>query len=419
MQNLKFWLTQMDRFGPVKAFIITVGFIISVAIISIYIGIYINYREMALRSVAEEASSYYDLIIKAREWNAIHSGVYVKKEPGVKTSQYFKQLGINPDIETADGQVLTLQNPALMTKEISKLTNSEEGISFHLTSLRLINPDNAPDEFEKGALERFEQGEKEVWQITGEGARARFRLMEPLIIQKGCLNCHKDYKLGDIRGGICINVPYGVVDSELKSTRMNIGLMSIFTMGLIMGTLYITSSRMLRQLHEMQKKIVEASITDDLTGIYNRRFIIGRLSEEFKKSKRTGTPLSVIIFDIDHFKRVNDTFGHLAGDEVLRSVARRVKRSLRAYDILGRFGGEEFLVVAPDTPIDDAVNLARRLNLLIKMETIGEGANSISVTASFGVGTTNGTDELAGELLARVDKALYRAKDLGRDRVEY
>jgi len=176
---------------------------------------------------------------------------------------------------------------------------------------------------------------------------------------------------------------------------------------------------MLRQLHDMQKKLFEASITDELTGIYNRRFIIGRLSEEFKKSRRTGTPLSVIIFDVDHFKRVNDTYGHLSGDMVLKRVATLVKSNLRAYDILGRFGGEEFLIVAPDTPVEDAVNLARRLKALIKAEKMDGETGPVTVTVSFGVGATSGADASFDVLLARADKALYRAKDNGRDRVEY
>jgi len=419
MESWKFWIRLVDFFGPVKKFIIIIGLVISAAIISIYIGIYINYRNMTINTVREEAASYFDLIIKAREWNALHSGVYVKKGPGVESSQYLKKLGVEPDIRTADGQVLTLQNPALMTKAISKLTGGDEGISFHLTSLKLVNPDNAPDQFEKSALIGFETGEKQAWQITREGDRTMFRMMKPLIIQKGCLNCHRDYKLGDVRGGICINVPYGGVENQLSATRKKIAALSVLTISLIMGMLFVTSSRMLRQLNEMQEKLREASITDDLTGIHNRRYVMERLSEEFTKSVRTGSTLSVIIFDIDHFKRVNDTYGHPFGDRVLKGVAERVKISLRAYDILGRFGGEEFVIVAPDTPLEDAVNLARRLNSLIKAGTMGDGKQSITVTASFGAAITSGTEKTYDALLARADKALYRAKDLGRDRVEF
>jgi diguanylate cyclase (GGDEF)-like protein len=419
MENRKFRLRLADFFGPVRKFIIIIGLVISAAIISIYIGIYINYRNMTLNTVQDEASSYFDLIVKAREWNALHSGVYVIKKPGVESSKYFKKLGINPEIKTADGKVLTLQNPALMTKEISKLTDNKEGISFHLTSLRLVNPDNAPDRFEKSALVDFELGQQEAWEIAGDGSAARFRLMKPLIIQKGCLNCHKDYSLGDVRGGICINVPYGVVEKSLRSTRNKIAALSVLTIVLIMGTLYVSSSRMLAQLSEMQKKLLEASITDDLTGIHNRRYVMERLSEECTKTRRTGKPLSVIIFDIDNFKLVNDTYGHPFGDRVLKGVSERVKSSLRAYDILARFGGEEFVILAPDTPLEDAVNLARRLNSLIKANTIGDGNNSTTITASFGASVTTGTEGSCDTLLARADKALYRAKDLGRDRVEF
>ena len=117
------------------------------------------------------------------------------------------------------------------------------------------------------------------------------------------------------------------------------------------------------------------SVTDELTGIHNRRFIMERLGEEFQKSKRTNTPLAAIMLDLDHFKDINDTYGHPFGDVVLKTVTDRIKGSLRAYDLFGRVGGEEFLILAPLTPLADATGLAERVWDIIRSERIGDGVN--------------------------------------------
>lgn len=162
------------------------------------------------------------------------------------------------------------------------------------------------------------------------------------------------------------------------------------------------------------KKLAEAlSITDKLTQLHNRRKLDDALQKEIERSKRYGLPLSAIMFDIDFFKRVNDTYGHQAGDEVLIHVARLLKENVRGSDVPGRWGGEEFLVVCPETDVDGACLLAEKLRAIIaahEFPTIGHK------TCSFGVASLS-QDESADALIGRLDAVLYCAKEEGRNRV--
>jgi two-component system cell cycle response regulator len=157
---------------------------------------------------------------------------------------------------------------------------------------------------------------------------------------------------------------------------------------------------------------------DPLTGIYNRRFGMARLREEFSRAVRAATPLGVMMFDIDHFKKVNDTYGHLAGDRVLTQVAKTARAALREGDILMRYGGEEFLVILPTASKENARAISERLRHMLEETSVADGDQVIRVTISVGV-TSYPEFDVAGEqdLVKRADEALYSAKESGRNRV--
>ncbi|WP_323763211.1 GGDEF domain-containing protein [Maricaulis sp.] len=162
----------------------------------------------------------------------------------------------------------------------------------------------------------------------------------------------------------------------------------------------------------------ERAATDALTGAANRAAIDQILAAESDRNRETGKPFAVVVFDLDHFKRVNDTFGHLAGDRVLIETVRVVKQALRTSDTLGRIGGEEFVVILPDVSGQQARLMAERMRKMIAAISIQvEGRGSVSPTASFGV-TESDVNASATDLLARADEYLYRAKRGGRNRVE-
>ena len=168
---------------------------------------------------------------------------------------------------------------------------------------------------------------------------------------------------------------------------------------------------------ELQEKISEVeylSLTDPLTGISNRRKIESVLKSEIDRTARTGNPVSVIIIDIDHFKHFNDTYGHGTGDKILKKFAETIISSIRVIDSAGRIGGEEFLIVCPETDVNGAYLVAEKLRTAIESMRV---ESLESITASFGCAALH-SGENSDNLISRSDKALYKAKDNGRNRVE-
>lgn len=176
-------------------------------------------------------------------------------------------------------------------------------------------------------------------------------------------------------------------------------------------------------LHECARELKErqglesAARIDPLTGLANRRELMSRFVAEKARSERSGLPMSIAIADIDHFKQVNDTFGHLAGDQVLKHIAALFSSLLRASDLCGRWGGEEFLLLLPDTGQDDAVLVAGKLRRAVGGQMIEWDGLPIRVTISIGVAMLL-PGMTVDECVSQADKALYRAKTGGRDRVE-
>jgi diguanylate cyclase (GGDEF)-like protein len=181
-----------------------------------------------------------------------------------------------------------------------------------------------------------------------------------------------------------------------------------------------------KRILELQQQLVTAreqlrmqATHDSLTGLFNRAAILEALEREVVRSNREKNPLALIMADLDHFKHVNDTFGHPAGDAVLQEVARRMLSSFRIYDFVGRYGGEEFLVVVPSSELSLAVELAERLRQQVSARPVNIGGGAmISVTMSLGVAVVGPGMNQAGQLLSYADEALYAAKKAGRNRVE-
>ena len=174
------------------------------------------------------------------------------------------------------------------------------------------------------------------------------------------------------------------------------------------------------ELHAANRRLQSLARTDELTGVRNRRGLRSVLEREFLRAERYGGRLALLALDLDRFKEVNDAHGHAVGDQVLRAVAQAVKGALRQVDVVGRTGGEEFVVVAPETTLDEALVVAERLRVAVAEASVTTPSGArVRVTVSCGVAAHR---ELRAatvdELLAAADAALYRAKALGRDRVE-
>jgi two-component system cell cycle response regulator len=168
------------------------------------------------------------------------------------------------------------------------------------------------------------------------------------------------------------------------------------------------------QYHET---IYAMTISDALTGVPNRRYLMEALRREIVRSHRHRRPLSVAMIDIDHFKKINDRFGHLSGDAVLREICARFRAAVRADEVFARFGGEEFVLVLPESTPEQAREMAERLRGLASGKPVAVNAASIPVTVSVGLAFTQGEDLSAEDLIARADKKLYDAKTTGRNKV--
>jgi len=200
---------------------------------------------------------------------------------------------------------------------------------------------------------------------------------------------------------------------EYREAYLNIALNTIKIFGLA-----IANARTYRKLEKANLELKEMSIRDSLTGLYNNREFHQRLKSEISRSKRSGRPFSFLMMDIDYFKKVNDSFGHPAGDEVLRMISALVKERIRKVDQFARYGGEEFTLILPETPLSGAITIAENLRKSIAATEIYLGANKTAkITMSFGVAefpTDAGTEK---KIISAADKALYKAKETGRNRV--
>src|SRR6266511_5628255 len=227
-------------------------------------------------------------------------------------------------------------------------------------------------------------------------------------------------------------------DLDSKVTGLRIGADDFLAKPFAEAEILARCAAMLRikhlqeRLHEMQRKLEEQSITDALTSLKNRRFFDERLHEEFRRAQRYGDYLSLIMIDLDHFKQVNDRFGHPVGDTVLREAAALIRASIRDPDICARYGGEEFTVILPKTHMSGALAVAERIwrELGTKEYVIPPSGAPISpaadaastctvqVTASIGIAFYPSKDITTGELLLRfADQALYQAKRAGRNTI--
>ena len=200
-----------------------------------------------------------------------------------------------------------------------------------------------------------------------------------------------------------------------KDELVGIGVAVAAIVGLLIAP--VSSYRVLsliQQLEETRRDLEDISTHDYLTGIYNRRFMVEQASTILALGLRHRFPVSLIMLDIDHFKQVNDSNGHATGDTVLVELSAYIRDLIRVTDIFGRYGGEEFIVFMPHTPLADAVKLADRIRMGVKESKFSD----LSITLSMGVSVASEQTRTLDDLIDSADVALYEAKNNGRDRVE-
>lgn len=400
-----------------KRFVIIISLLVVLSLSAIFAAATITNRTFIYEQARAEGRSLFNSIVMARKWNSHYGGVYVEKTPEMQSNPYLA----NPDITTKDGRIFTKKNPALMTREISELSEKEGLFRFHITSLNPLNPENKPDDFETAALKAFALGEKEHFRDEQDQGKTLFRYMAPLYIEESCLECHaqQGYKVGEVRGGISVTFDISTLHSLRRLHTLIIISLGSLSISLLLALVFVFTNRLKKQIAQARQKIETMAIVDELTNLFNRRHVLLRFNEELERAQRLTKNLACMMIDIDLFKEVNDTYGHILGDKILKEVAALIMDSIRTYDIAGRYGGEEFLVVLPDTTIEHAMALAERLRINVE-ENLCLRAGMLlkkSVTVSIGIASLQSSDRVVDDLLMRADDGLYKAKRDGRNRV--
>jgi diguanylate cyclase (GGDEF)-like protein len=208
--------------------------------------------------------------------------------------------------------------------------------------------------------------------------------------------------------------PNPIRDMPLLSVLCDAGLIPVVMLFVLLFE--VTKNQGFIRLEQALGMINELAIRDELTGSHNRRHLLELIERERERSTRSARPFCLCLLDVDFFKRINDSYGHSAGDVVLRTFAHAVQRQVRATDAFGRYGGEEFLLMLPETTQDEAVTLVERIRADIEALEFGHIAASLALTVSIGVAQFR-QGEAIGRTIARADEALYRAKSGGRNRV--
>lgn len=372
-------------------------------------------RQHFTETVKLKAESLAEHTQALRKWIGKHGGIYVEVNENLKP---IPQLSSVPerDVETPSGRKLTLFNSPTVLSHIAPNYKNDEGDRIHLVSSHPMNPLNLPDRWEKRALAQLDKGTPKAGEFIYNRKQCFYRLMYPMKLEPKCLNCHHmiSNTPKKVIGGLSVSVdktPYDqLTESVLKEIRK--GYFSIWVVGLVALALFkFTGMRLLQRIEIM-------ATHDSLTQLYNRRQIESLLQLECKRADRYGSQLSIILLDIDHFKKVNDTYGHPSGDEALRAVSKIIRQTIRETDIAGRYGGEEFIILVPNASCDGTEAMAERLRNEIKTTSIQiEANNTISVSVSMGVACFSTENNTPEQLVKCADEVLYQAKETGRDRI--
>lgn len=411
------------RHAHIRGFSMALLTMLGAFTIAIFVWVGLRTDGLLRDEALSESRSYADLIIAARAWNAELGGVYVRTSDDVLTNPYLLELGVEADFTLSDGSRVTLRNPAAMTREIGEvLRRSDATTGFKLTSLQPVNPDNAPDAWERAALEAFDRGVAEAWSDPSrDDMRDGFRYMRPLQVDESCLPCHAaaGYRVGDIRGALSIRHSYVATELALEQNRLQLTMLATLVLIVMSLTMLVASRWLEHRLAEASRQLEHMANTDALTGLWSRRYMFTRLAQEMDSARRRGHSVGIMLIDADHFKRINDRFGHAAGDEVLRRVAATLTRAVRTYDLAGRVGGEELLVIAPGIDSTALSALAERVRTLIADMDVCDVCPDEGLTVSIGTALARpqSHDEDLNTLVARADAAMYAAKDAGRNRV--
>lgn len=422
----------MKKKNSIIAFLVVLVVIFTLEIIKYGNDSKQEYIEISKQILLHEAKSLYQSIVVTRKWATNHNDIYIKKHPNIKKNKFLE----NNHIFTKDGELLIKMTPGWMTRQIAEISNDQCDYYFKITSLKPINPKSKPDKFEKEALIFLNQNKNQTFYTKME--EDKFNFLGTVKAEKSCITCHhkQGYKQNDIIGGVRISIP---TDMHRKNTKMITyktkmhDIVTIITSALFLLIIIYTINSIFKREKKIKKlnktleqkvnkrtdalkkandRLVKISTIDDLTSIPNRRYFFEMANKSFHMSKRDNSVFSVVCIDIDYFKKINDTYGHQKGDEILKIIATSINEEIRKSDTFARVGGEEFIILLNNTKQIEAEIFAEKIRK--KIEDLEY--KKIKVTISLGITQYEKTDTCFEPLLSRADQALYEAKDTGRNK---
>lgn len=385
----------------------------------------LSQERQTLARARAEAHSAHEKDMAFRLWGIRHGGVYVWENEAALPSPSLAHLP-GRDVATADGRRLTLRAPATMVREMAEAYTFDSGVQGRIVGLRQLNPvDNAPDVWEKDQIESFARGEKsETWEIAAIEGKPYLRYLKAWYMTPECETCHAvlGYRDGDLRGATGVNLPLAAHYADLAEVRANLALAhgGIWLVGLYgIGWSGRLERRSLQARLAAEEDMRRLAYTDALTGLPNRASLEIRLAQVLAMVRRENASIAVLFVDLDHFKRINDSLGHLIGDLLLRNVAQRLKDVVRDSDIVARLGGDEYIVVL--TGLDaglDALAVGTKM-LVVLAQPHAIGGRSLCITSSIGIALYPQDGATGAELMKNADAAMYAAKGAGRAQVQF
>jgi len=348
-----------------------------------------------------------------RQWIGGHGGVYVVVDEGVKPNPLLAPIA-ERDVITPSGRRLTLYNSPAFLRQVMSEFEALSGSRVRLVSLNPISPANLPDEWERAGIARLSPNTGKLAEMTEIDGRPFYRVMSPMLLEKACLRCHQyqTSEVGQLIGAV--SVSYDAAPDFRIHQRTERALLFSHTSMWVIGVAFLALGGW--RWRQLLLKLEQSAVSDPLTGLFNRRELMGRLESEAAAAKRYGTGLSLIMLDIDHFKHVNDTYGHQAGDDVLKALAHIMRNTVRINDLLARYGGEEFVIVCPHAGMDEATEIAERVRRSVEQTPLATRAGEIRITISAGVAGYQ-QEQPIETLIKDADQAMYEAKNSGRNRV--
>jgi two-component system cell cycle response regulator len=383
------------------------------------------------------AGVYYQRHLQADAMDEVQHNSQVLMETALAIRSYTTDQ-IKPHLDPLNAtQFLPQTVPAFAaTETLHRLSDRYPGYDYKESVLNPTNPRDRASDWERVLIEQFRSDAalKELTGVHGDGVEQSMYVARPITIrQVQCLVCHSTpdaapatmrtvygdangfgWKDGETIGMQLVRVPmlYPLEKAKRAFTTFMVSLGAVFGL-MFVGLNLALTHLVIGPMAKINVRLEDLATKDFLTDLVNRRRFFERLESEMAEARTRQLGLSVVIFDLDFFKRINDTFGHDSGDIVLRHTALRVREVLRSSDCAARFGGEEFILLLRETRIDAAMAIAEAVRAKIAgdpFETVG------AVSASFGVAEWNHKEDPRG-LINRADKALYQAKHDGRNRV--